>query len=391
MALGNSPEEIINNSSNSLLRIHPSWKRIKLREIADVLNGYAFISTLFNRVKGKPIIRIRDIEENFSDTLYDGEWEEKYIVKKGDFLVGMDGDFKSNVWQGEDALLNQRVCKIALKSKAYSFKFLTYVLQPYLNEIHKHTSSVTVKHLSSRTIEDIPLPLPLINEQHRIIEKIEELFSELDYAIATLKTTQQQLQTYRRSLLFNTFSFKEGWTKGIIEDVCISLDNKRKPINKKERLDRVGTIPYYGANGQTGWIDDYLFDEDLILVVEDETFTGREAPFAYKITGKTWVNNHAHILKPKKELNIDFLNYSLWYYPFTPLTTGTTGRKKLTKYALMNAPYSFPSLKEQLKVVEEIEAKLSESDYLLQTINEQLVKAERLRQSILQRAFSGQI
>ena len=169
------------------------------------------------------------------------------------------------------------------------------------------------------------------------------------------------------------------------------MDNKRKPINKEERQKRLGNIPYYGANGRTGWIDDFLFDEPLILVVEDETFVGREFPFSYKITGKTWVNNHAHILKPKENLHIDFLNYQLSYYPFLPLTTGTTGRKKLTKTALMNAPFKICSFQEQTQIVAEIESRLSICDKIEETIQTSLKQAEILRQSILKKAFSGQL
>ena len=167
--------------------------------------------------------------------------------------------------------------------------------------------------------------------------------------------------------------------------------SKRKPINKAERLSRKGNIPYYGANGGVEWIDDYIFDEPLVCVVEDETFTGREIPFSYKITGKTWVNNHAHVLKPKDDMNIDFLNYQLFYYPFLRLTTGTTGRKKLTKNALMNAPIKVCRIDEQQQLVQKIESRLSVCDKIEETITNSLKQAEALRQSILKKAFEGEL
>ena len=162
-----------------------------------------------------------------------------------------------------------------------------------------------------------------------------------------------------------------GWTGARLGEVINCLDHLRKPINKEERQVRQGNIPYYGANGQVGWIDDFLFNEDLVLVVEDETFIGRQLPFCYKITGKSWVNNHAHVLQPTSGINVDFLNYSLSYYPFDTLTSGTTGRKKLTKSTLLNIPYMLPPLEEQkrivarvnclLKLCDELEAKLKDS------------------------------
>jgi type I restriction enzyme S subunit len=182
-----------------------------------------------------------------------------------------------------------------------------------------------------------------------------------------------------------------GWGWARIGEATSCLDNFRVPINKTERLSRHGNVPYYGANGQVGWINDYLFDEPLILVVEDETFTGREKPFSYKITGKSWVNNHAHILKPLPGVDIDYLNFQLFYYPFTAITTGTTGRKKLTQEAMNNAPIRICSHQEQMAIVERLAANISEIDQLEQTIVTSLQQAEALRQSILKRAFSGQL
>jgi type I restriction enzyme S subunit len=174
-----------------------------------------------------------------------------------------------------------------------------------------------------------------------------------------------------------------------IDQIAECLDSKRIPINKKERATRQGQIPYYGANGQVGWIDDYLFDEPLVLIVEDETFTGREIPFSYKITGKSWVNNHAHVLQNTGAVTLDFLNYALNFYPFTPLTTGTTGRKKLTQGALITAPLSLPPIAEQSAIVAEIDRRLSVTEELETTIETNLKRAERLRQTVLKQAFSG--
>ena len=178
MALGLSPTDIINKGTYPLLGIHPDWPRIPLSEVADVLNGFAFDSANFNNSSlGTPLIRIRDVGKGNIETYYNGAWTEQYLVKNGDLLIGMDGDFKCAKWHGEEALLNQRVCKIIPKAKYYSSEFLFYVLQPYLDAINAETSSVTVKHLSSRTIQQIPLPNPPLPVQQAIVARIEELFS----------------------------------------------------------------------------------------------------------------------------------------------------------------------------------------------------------------------
>ena len=161
-----------------------------------------------------------------------------------------------------------------------------------------------------------------------------------------------------------TFRLPEGWIRVKLGEVINCLDHIRKPVNKTERQTRSGDIPYYGANGQVGWINDFIFNEDLVLVVEDETFIGRQKPFCYKISGKSWVNNHAHVLQPTSGIDVDFLNYSLAYYPFTALTSGTTGRKKLTRKVLLSVPYVLPPLSEQNRIVAKVDQLMALCDEL---------------------------
>ena len=184
------------------------WERVPLSDVANVQNGFAFKSSYFDPDRGVPLIRIRDISKEETEHRYWGESDDQYLVKTGEILIGMDGDFAVSRWTGEKALLNQRVCKVSLTSDLFDEGFLYLCLQPFLNAINAETSSVTVKHLSSKTIEEIPLPLPPLMEQHRIVAKIEELFSALDKGIESLKTAQAQLKIYRQSVLKHAFEGK---------------------------------------------------------------------------------------------------------------------------------------------------------------------------------------
>lgn len=201
MALTVSVDDIVRGSRNPALGVRPHWQRIRLREIASVLNGFAFKSAQFTSGDGIPLIRIRDVGNNSTDTNYVGEFDERYIVKPGDLLVGMDGDFNCARWRGPLGLLNQRVCKITLKSEQYLSRFLDYALPGYLKAINNATSSVTVKHLSSRTIEDIPLPLPPPHEQEEIVAELERQFSRLDEAVANLKRARINLKRCKTAIL----------------------------------------------------------------------------------------------------------------------------------------------------------------------------------------------
>lgn len=126
------------------------------------------------------------------------------------------------------------------------------------------------------------------------------------------------------------------------------LDNKRKPLNGNERKEMNGDIPYYGANGIVDYINDYIFDDSLILIAEDggnfEEFQSR--PIAYTIKGKSWVNNHAHVLKGKVNFCQDFLFYCLEHKNILIWLNGGT-RAKLNKSDLERLPIQIPLLSEQ--------------------------------------------
>lgn len=205
MALGLTPYQIIEKGTHPQLVIADDWERVELKYIATVQNGFAFSSKLFNNNEGLPLIRIRDIFSSETQNLYSGEYKDEFLVSKGDILIGMDGDFKVSKWPGKKGLLNQRVCRILFNSNNYEKDFLFLCIQPYLNAIHSETSAVTVKHLSSRTINNIPFPLPPLVEQKAIVKKIEALFSSLDSGIADLKKAQDQLVIYRQAVLKKAF------------------------------------------------------------------------------------------------------------------------------------------------------------------------------------------
>lgn len=141
---------------------------------------------------------------------------------------------------------------------------------------------------------------------------------------------------------------KDKWKTLPLGEVADFLDNLRKPVKESDRV--VGPYPYFGANGIQGWIDQYLFDEPLILLAEDGgNFGSKIKPIAYTIEGKTWVNNHAHVLRPKSFIDIRFLLHTLRFYNVTAYIKGAT-RAKLTKGDAEKLPILFPSLKEQKRI-----------------------------------------
>ena len=135
-------------------------------------------------------------------------------------------------------------------------------------------------------------------------------------------------------------------------DICEILDSKRIPITASNR--KAGIYPYYGANGIQDYVDDYIFDDELVLLAEDGGhFGSTDKPIAYRVSGKCWVNNHAHVLKPKADLDVDYLCYSLMFRDVSSIVNGAT-RQKLTQADMREIEIPLLPLGEQLAIVEKL-------------------------------------
>ena len=161
-----------------------------------------------------------------------------------------------------------------------------------------------------------------------------------------------------------------------LEECCEILDSLRIPITASDR--KAGPYPYYGANGIQDYVADYIFDDELVLLVEDGgNFGSKTRPIAYRASGKFWVNNHAHVLKPKRNIvDVDYLCYSLMFYNTEELVNGAT-RQKLTQAAMRKMLIPEQPIQVQKKIVAElktIQAIISARQQQLQKLDE-LVKA----------------
>ena len=172
-----------------------------------------------------------------------------------------------------------------------------------------------------------------------------------------------------RNSLGNSYPIKK------LGDVADFWDSRRKPVKECDRV--IGPYPYYGANGLQGWINDFLFDENLILLAEDGGhFDNPDRGVAYKISGKTWVNNHAHVIKPKEGVDLDYLCRVLENYDLTPWITGTT-RGKLTKGGASEILIPLPPLSEQRRIA----SILDQADELRQKRQQAIEKLDQLLQA----------
>lgn len=181
------------------------WDWARLVEVAHVSYGFAFASSRFNSDKrGMPLIRIRDISKDDTEAYFDGDFDDYYLVHEGDYLVGMDGDFNVRKWRGPDALLNQRVARIKGWRLSVVPELCAVPLQMILKHLHSSTSQTTVKHLSAKQMNGIYLPMPPIEEQQRIVAKVEELMAICDELEAQLREGSTKSSRLLEAVLYET-------------------------------------------------------------------------------------------------------------------------------------------------------------------------------------------
>lgn len=458
--------EIVAENRNKLLGNHPSWKRVRLKEVATILNGYPFESARFTKDKGTPLIRIRDILDGSTETFYDGAFDSTFLVNAGDLLVGMDGDFHCAAWAGGPSLLNQRVCKIKPDETRYSKQFLRYVLPGYLSAINAETPSVTVKHLSSRTVADIPLPFPPLNEQQRIVAEIEKQFTRLETGVAALRQVQANLKRYRAAVLkaacegklvpteaelrkskgssqkdfesgaelltrilserrknwtgrgkykepaapatANLPPLPEGWTWASVEQLGdVQLGRQRSPKNVSKNYPtkyiRAANITERGIDVSDVLEMEFSPAERERFALRDGDILLSEASGSPSQVGKPVVwrdelplccfQNTVLRLRPSvvgSKFVLTVFQHCYMNGVFARVAGGV-GINHLGAEKFSAIPFPLPPPAEQTRIVAEVERRLSVVEELEAVVSANLQRATRLRQSILQKAFSGEL
>ena len=202
-----------------------NWTYKKLTDVCDIQYGYPFDSANFSTSPndGMPLIRIRDVKDGYSNTYYKGDYPEEYIIHKGDYLVGMDGEFNIAPWKSGDALLNQRVCKVSSKSNEVSIGYLYRFLTKELKKIEDETPFVTVKHLSAKRLNQVLLPVPPIETQSRIVSELDLLQSIIDKQKAQLKELDNLAQAVFYDMFGDPVENDKGWEVMMLGDECTDM------------------------------------------------------------------------------------------------------------------------------------------------------------------------
>jgi len=266
-------------------------------------------------------------------------------------------------------------------------EFLFNFLLKHENEIVGNTGAV-FNSINKAQIEAIKIPIPPLQEQQRVVAILDKTFAAIEKAKANAVQNRKNAKELFESYLQNVFE-NGNWETKKLNEISENLDSKRVPITKNVRNE--GSIPYYGASGIVDYVADYLFDEDLLCISEDgANLLARTYPIAFSISGKTWVNNHAHILRFKNMVSQKFVEKYLNSIKLDNFVSGMA-QPKLNQTMLNKIPIPFPPLKEQQIIVNKLDTLNAETKKIEIIYKQKIADLEELKKSVLQKAFKGEL
>jgi type I restriction enzyme S subunit len=361
------------------------WEIKKLGEVCKVIAGQSPEGKFYN-------------SEGNGMPFYQGkkEYGEKYIgepttwttkitkeAEAGDILMSVRAPV------GPVNFATQKICigrgLAALRvGKSIDKEFLYNFLIKHENEIEGNAGAV-FNSINKTQIENIEIPLPPLSEQQRIVSILDEAFAAIERsrnaAVKNLKNAKELFESYLQGVFE-----KENWETKTLNQISENLDSKRVPITKNKR--KSGDIPYYGASGIVDYVADYLFDEDLLCVSEDgANLLARTYPIAFSISGKTWVNNHAHVLKFPNIITQKFVEVYINSIRVDDYVSGMA-QPKLNQAMLNKIPIPLPPLQEQQTIVRQLDALRAETQKLEAVYQKKIANLDELKKSILQLALS---
>lgn len=402
-----------------------NWCWTNMGEIVSMKTGFPFDSNRFSRESDekRPLIRIRDVLKGETETFTDEPCPDQYVVHAGEILIGMDGDFNVAKWKSEDALLNQRVCAIQTSSKLLLNDYLYYYLPDILKKINDATPSVTVKHLSTKTLDKTPIPVAPLTEQQRIVERIESLFAKLDEAKEKAQAVVDGFETRKAAILHKAFTGdltakwreenqvgKDSWVSKKLSEVSSLQTGLMKG---KKYSEKTVMMPYLRvANVQDGYLDLSEIKEIEVAASQMDRYKLKKSDVLFteggdfdKLgRGTVWTGeiedclhqNHIFVVRPNTDiLNPYFLSYQAGSRYgkryFLSCSKQTTNLASINSTQLKNFPVIIPSIEEQEKIVSVVDKLLAKEQQAKEAAEAVLDRIETMKKAILARAFRGEL
>lgn len=398
-------------------------KYLELKEVADILNGYAFKSQKYVE-SGIRIIRIANVQDGYISDEKPCFYPEstldtigKYMLQSRDLLISLTGNVGRVGILTDDflpAALNQRVGCIRIKPNVVFIKkylYYYFLRDQFVRDCIKASKGVAQLNLSTKWLEKYPIPLPPFLEQERIVARIEELFSQLDAGVETLKKTKAQLAVYRQAVLKE--AFEGDYPKKQLKDFSTAISgyafkSQKYTPDGEYVVVKIGNVKerhfdFSRDLTRTVEVDDSILRKYLLrrgdCII---TLTGSRGKRDYGYVAM--VDNQRNYLLNQRVAALRFdqavaLPEYYQYYLASPIyrnmffsyETGNVGQGNVGIKALLEPMVALPDIQTQKRIVEKVESRLSICDSIEQTVDAALLQAEAMRQSILKNAFEGKL
>lgn len=396
-----------------------NWKWDSIGNYAKIKSGYPFDSEKFSDdpTGRQPLIRIRDILRESTNTFTDECCPEEYIIHAGDILIGMDGDFNVGKWNGDDALLNQRVCYIQSNSNCLLNDYLYYYLPGILKIINNATPSVTVKHLSANTLRKTQIPLPPLAEQQRIVDRIESLFARLDEAKEKAQAVVDSFETRKAAILHKAFTGKltakwreehgvgmESWEHHQFSDLCVIVrGGSPRPAGDPRYYD--GNIPFMKVADITRNDSPYVSKVEYSIKEEGLKKTRMVEANTLLLTNSGATLGVPAITTIRTTFNdgiaafigLDIDSLLFYYYFWTSKTAFLrsinmgAAQPNLNTKLIGEVEIDVPQTAERVEIARVLNALLSKEQQAKEAAEAVLDQSDLMKKSILARAFRGEL
>ncbi len=356
-----------------------AYQNVALTSLVTLESGFPFSSEQFtsDKSEGLPLIRIRDLQQRTTACRYTGKFDINYVVQNGDILVGMDGQFVSVRWAGEDALLNQRVLRVrSANASRLDEEYLFYRLQPDLACLEETISGTTVKHLSTKDIKRLCWSLPPLDEQRRIAEVLRSLDDALAASAATLTQAETLNERVRHGLTGNDASQSE-WRHDTLLN-CFQLQRGHDlPVQDRG----FGAIPVIASNGPVGTHNHSAIKGPAVVTGRSGTI-GKVCYF----DGPCWPLNTTLFVSDFKGANPRFVFHFLKAFPLTKYQSGT-GVPTLNRNDLHAVEVAWPTNAQQ----DELSTALDALEEAVGTMTRELAQLRALKAQVSRDLLSGRV
>ena len=335
-------------------------------------------------------------------------------VGEGDILVSTVRTYLKGIAAIEPAEIPQVASTgfaVLRANKGTDARFLYRVVQsnPFVEQVVSQSTGVSYPAINPSTLSNIEVPLPDLATQRQIADFLDRETARIDLLIEKkqrlVALLGEKYKTEKKRLVFDLDDKSVGrsgstvswfpdlpkhWRFMRCAHIFNNLDHRRIPLSSEQRGDLAKVYPYYGASGIIDAVDNYLFDEDAILVGEDgANLVMQSTPIAFKASGKYWVNNHAHILTPRFG-NFDYWIHALNQVPYEVFVTGSA-QPKLTSAVLGNIRLPVPPNDEQAELAQRIEAMGQRVNTAIEPVLASIDRLKEYRSALITAAVTGQI